>query len=95
VDGIVVLDVVLGVVAIVVVLARVGVRRIGRACRAVVGAPVPRQRSENDVTQPEDLEAVLAVRVVHGQLSRGFYHQRMAEIAAADDVKHHLTVPLD
>jgi hypothetical protein len=95
VDGIVVLDLVLGVVALVVLVARVGVRRLGRACRSVVGAPVPRQRGEAVVPQGEDLESVLAARVVHGQLSRGFYQRRMAEIAAADDVRRHLTVPMD
>lgn len=94
-DGILVLDLVLGVVAVVVVIARLGVRRLGRACRVVVGARVPRQRGEVVVPQGEDLESVLAARVVHGQLSRGFYQLRMAEIAAADDEKHHLTVPLD
>lgn len=94
-DGIVVLDLVLGVVAVVVVLARLGPRRLGRACRSVVRAPVPRPRGEAVMPHGEDLESVLAVQVVHGQLSRGFYQRRMAEIAAADDERRHLTIPLD
>jgi hypothetical protein len=95
VDGIVVLDLVLGMVAIAVVVARLGLRRLGRACRSVVRAPVPRPRGEAVMPPGEDLESVLAMRVVHGQLSRGFYQRRMAEIAAADDERRHLTVPLD
>ena len=93
-DGVIVLDLVLGVVVMIVIVPRVGFRRVRRGCRALAGAVgVPRPRSEAVVPEGEALEAALAARVVHGQVSRGAYQHRMAELAAADDARRPLPLP--
>jgi hypothetical protein len=94
VDGILVLDLVLLVLLVVVVLGRIGVRRVGRACRRLGRTPsVPRPRTGEPVSQGEALEAALAARVAYGQITRGAYQQRMAELAAAEHDGRPLTVP--
>lgn len=85
--GIVVLDLVLLVVVVVVVLGQIGFRRVGRTCRTV--AYIPAQRNG------ERTEAALAERVLAGRLHGTDYQQRMAEIAAADHLRHPVTVPRD
>jgi hypothetical protein len=98
-DGIVVLDLVLGVILVVVVLTRLGVRPVRRACRTLARIPgVPRPRSGDVVPAPvvlegEALEAALAAQVVYGQVSRGAYQRRMAELAALEHDGRPLTVP--
>jgi hypothetical protein len=97
-DGIVVLDLVLGVIVVVVLVGRLGLRRFRRACRALARIPsVPRPRSADAVPERapegEALEAALAARVVYGQVSRGAYQRRMAELAAAEHDGRPLTVP--
>jgi hypothetical protein len=94
VDGIVVLDLVMAVILVVVVLGRIGLRRVGRAChRLGRTASVPRPRTGEPVSEREALEAALAARVTYGQITRGAYQQRMAELAAAEHVGRPLTVP--
>ena len=85
--GIVVLDLLLLVVVVVVVLGQIGFRRVGRTCRTV--ALIPAQRNG------ERTEAVLAERVVAGSLHGDAYRRRMAEIAAADELRHPLAMPRD
>jgi hypothetical protein len=97
-DGIVVLDLVMAVIVVVVVVGRPGARRLRRACRAIAQIPsVPRPRSGDAVPERvpegEALESVLAARVVYGQVSRGAYQRRMAELAAAEHDGRPLIVP--
>lgn len=92
--GIVVLDLVLLVVVIVVVIGHIGFRRTARAVRraAVAGGlvlPSPRE-SLDDV---ERVEGRIAAGVVAGQVSGQAYQRRMAELAAADEVRRPLAVP--
>lgn len=85
--GIVVLDLVLAVVVVVVVFGQIGFRRVGRTCRSV--ALIPAQRTG------ERAEAALAERVVAGRVGGEAYRRRMAEIAAADHLRHPVDVPRD
>jgi membrane protein required for beta-lactamase induction len=85
--GIVVLDVVLLVLVVVVVLGRIGFRRVGRTCRTV--AFIPAQRNG------ERTEAALAEHILAGRLHGTDYQRRMAEIAAADHLRHPVAVPRD
>ena len=85
--GIVVLDLVLLVVVVVVILGQIGFRRVGRTCRTV--AYIPAQRGG------ERAEVDLAERILAGRLQGSAYQRRMAEIAAADDLRHPLRVPQD
>jgi uncharacterized membrane protein len=85
--GIVFLDLVLAGVVVLVVFGQIGFRRVGRTCRSV--ALIPAQRNG------ERAEAALAERVVAGRLQGVDYQQRMAEIAAADHLRHPVTVPRD
>jgi uncharacterized membrane protein len=85
--AIVVLDLVLLAVVIVVILGQIGFRRVGRTCRTV--AHIPAQRNG------ERAEAALAEHVLAGRVHGTDYQRRMAEIAAADDLRHPLVVPRD
>jgi hypothetical protein len=82
-SAIVVLDLVLLVVVLVVVLGQVGFRRSRDLALIAV------QRGG------ERAEAALAEHILTGRLRGTAYQQRMAEIAAADHLRHPLTVPLD
>jgi Tfp pilus assembly protein PilX len=86
-SAIVVLDLVLLVVVVVVILGQIGFRRVGRTCRTA--AFIPAQRNG------ERAEAALAENVLAGRVQGAAYQQRMAEIAAADDLRHPLKVPQD
>ncbi len=91
--AIVVLDLVLFLIVVVAVLGQIGYRRTARACRRAAAAarlvPAPRQ-SMDDV---ERVESSIAAGVVTGQLTGEAYRQRMAELAAADEVRRPLSVP--
>jgi uncharacterized membrane protein len=87
VGGIIVLDLVLLVVVVVVILAQIGFRRVGRTCRTF--AHIPAQRNG------ERTEALLAEAILTGRLQGTAYQRRMAEIAAADDVRRPLAAPRD
>jgi hypothetical protein len=92
--GIVVLDLVLLVVLVVAVVGQIGFRRTARACRRAAAAsgllvPPPRE-SLDDV---ERVESSIAARVVAGDLTGEAYRRRMAELAAADDVRRPMNVP--
>ncbi|HVM63539.1 MAG TPA: hypothetical protein VMU14_01670 [Acidimicrobiales bacterium] len=95
-DGIVALDLALAVVVIAVMVAEIGLGRLGRTCRRLMRRHrVPHPRAGGVEHVREELEAMLAAQVVAGRLSREAYRRRMAELAAADDVRRRLDVPLD